>query len=256
MEPNFFHILLRIVYGMPTLVSSNWAAWGLGFLLFLLYEGAVLYRRGWQDMKERWTENFIMGIIVTIVGYVFLFTWSTVRTIYDDHHDSTARWQTVVREKDNLKAELGIRDKYIKDLEAKSCPICSTNRRPQPQALTPLPQTFKVQEINAFVEPEDSSHADAPYAAKVTLQANTAIDPLFLNIRCADEIKYVTLTFADPQNAHMWYGNIEPAAQDHSVVIVHMSGSGKTPISPDSPVILHLSATKPIIVKQVVRLDR
>jgi hypothetical protein len=120
MWPHLLNLLWRIIHGMPLLVSSGWGAWILGLCIFLLYELSVVFRRGWQDMKNRWTENFLMGLGVTAFGYLILFAWSTIQTVYDNHHDSVSRWQAVVNEKNNLKAGLTERDNYITKQEGTS----------------------------------------------------------------------------------------------------------------------------------------
>jgi hypothetical protein len=117
MWAHFVNVFIRILQGMPLLVSSNWASWLLGIAAFLLYEAFTLVRFGWEDMKKRWRQNLGMGLLVTTIVYTVLFAWSVVRTIYDEHHDSTSRWQAVVNEKNSLKAELKRRDDYIEQLK-------------------------------------------------------------------------------------------------------------------------------------------
>jgi hypothetical protein len=122
MWSNFVHLFWRTIHGMPVLVSSNWASWGLGFAIFVLYETLTIWMRGLQDMILRWKQNVGLGLLATGGGYLILFTFSAVATIYDEHHDSTGRWQAVVKEKDALKVGLKQRDDYIKTLEARTCP--------------------------------------------------------------------------------------------------------------------------------------
>jgi hypothetical protein len=57
--------------------------------------------------------NLARGLVVTAIVYAGLFIWSTIQTVYDDHHDSVSRWRAVVKEKENLKAELKRRDESI-----------------------------------------------------------------------------------------------------------------------------------------------
>jgi hypothetical protein len=133
MWPHFLHLFVRTIHGMPVLVSSNWASWGLGLAVFFLYELFALAFRGWRDMVDRWKQNVGIGILATIGGYVLLFAYSAVITTYDEHHDGTGRWQAVVNEKNKLKDELTEKDKYVKRLEAKSCParLARNSIRPQ-----------------------------------------------------------------------------------------------------------------------------
>lgn len=146
MWPHFLNFLLRVLRGMPLLVSSNWGAWILGLVLFLLYEVAVLVRRGWEDMKQRWTDNFVMGVLVTAIGYLILFSWSVFQTIYDDHHDDTGRWRAVVNEKNVLKSELSNRDAYIYRLDNRRCPQCNKSGAAVAPAMQDLPNISWTQE--------------------------------------------------------------------------------------------------------------
>jgi hypothetical protein len=110
---------------MPVLVSSNWAAWFLVIGTFLLTE-FLLFQREHQPMREWWKKrwrNLGLGLLVTAIVYGSLFLWSTVQTVYDDHHDSVTRWRAVVNEKDQLKQELKDRDGYISHLLVRSCPL-------------------------------------------------------------------------------------------------------------------------------------
>jgi hypothetical protein len=125
MSSHFFHLFLRIVHGMPGLVSSNWAAWLLGVVVFVLYHLLVLCFRGWREMGKRWLQNLGFATLAAALGYIALFSWSAIQTTYDDHHDSTGRWQAVVNEKNILKVGLATRDDYIHTLESRTCPACS-----------------------------------------------------------------------------------------------------------------------------------
>jgi len=125
MWPHFVHLFWRSIHGMPLLVSSNWASWSLGLAIFTFYECLAICFRGWQDVITRWKQNVGLGLLATAAGYLLLLATSIVITTYDEHHDSTGRWQAVVKEKNDLKALLQKRDEYVKTLEAQSCQACS-----------------------------------------------------------------------------------------------------------------------------------
>jgi len=124
MWPNFTHLFWKAVHGMPMLVSSNWAAFGMGVGLFVLYHVLVWVIRGRDEMRRQWMENIGIGLLATVTGYLLLFAWSAVVTTYDEHNDSTGRWRAVVKEKDTLKEGLKQRDDYIAKLESAKCPQC------------------------------------------------------------------------------------------------------------------------------------
>jgi hypothetical protein len=117
-------------------------------------------------------------------------------------------------------------------------------------------QPLEVEQLKLFSEVENSTHTDAPYAMKVTLQSTTPIDPLRVAIRCTHEIKYVEMSYHVMPSPDFGYGGIEPYKDDHTIVIVNMTGNGKAPIRPDLPLILHLASAEPIVIKSFERGPR
>jgi hypothetical protein len=105
---------------MPDLVSSNWAAWILGLATFALTEVLLYLSTPREERSQRWARNLLIGVAVTAFVYFTLFIWSTVQTVYDNHHDSVMRWQAVVVEKNTLKDTLRKRDDYIHALKGKT----------------------------------------------------------------------------------------------------------------------------------------
>jgi hypothetical protein len=167
MWPHFISVLLRIIHGMPLLVSSNWAAWLVGIGAFIFSQVIVLARSGLKEMLRRWKENIGIGLISAAAVYIFLFGWSAVQTIYDEHHDNTGRWRAVVNEKDALKVELKRRDDYIELLKARSCPACS-NRHSISQP-APSPETIHdvLAEVRITCTLKDSSRMPLDSAWKL-----------------------------------------------------------------------------------------
>jgi len=145
MWPHFVHLLARIIHGAPGLVSSNWAASFLGLGAFSLTELLLYTTTPKEERVRRLRANLLIGVLVTIFVYSVLFVWSTIQTVYDEHHDSVGRWQAVVNEREQLKDGLKKRDEYITRLESKSCLICapSSSRKPQvPQISVSPPETI------------------------------------------------------------------------------------------------------------------
>lgn len=170
---HFIHLFWRTIHGMPLLVSSNWASWGLGLVVFVLYEVLAIAVRGWQDMKARWKQNVGIGLLATAGGYLVLFICSAIVTTYDEHHDSTGRWQVVVTEKNNLKAMLQQRDSYIETLEVKSCPACS------------LSGNVTKKEFKTYNTGVPSRFQDAPEGRALFITTNHVVEaPFRVNVRC------------------------------------------------------------------------
>lgn len=103
---------------MPVLVSSNWANWIISAAAFGVTEFLLFKNTPKAERSTRAWKNILIGLVVTACVQLVLFTWSTIQTVYDDHHDSTGRWHAVVNEKNSLKGSLQERDSYIGRLEA------------------------------------------------------------------------------------------------------------------------------------------
>jgi hypothetical protein len=144
-----------------------------------------------------------------------------------------------------------VREGVVSDIKRSPIKVQVNGQATTPQSLP------EVEGLRLFSEPESSTHADAPYAMKVTLQATTAIDPLRVAIRCVNEVKYVEMGYPSGRGeGQMWYGSVEVYKNDHTIVIVNMTGTGKAPIRPDLPLLLHLAASDPIVIKSFERGPR
>jgi hypothetical protein len=117
MWPHFRHLLGHAFDTSPSLVSSNWAAVLMAIGVFLLSQILFLVFRGWEEMKHLWKESIAVGTVSVIVGWLVLYAWSIVVTVYHDHQNLTGRLGAVVTEKNALKHGLNDRDQYIKRLE-------------------------------------------------------------------------------------------------------------------------------------------
>jgi hypothetical protein len=74
---------------------------------------------GWwrsSAWKVNWQGGLKRAVYTLFVVWAITFAVCTVTTIYKDHQNIAGRWQAVVREKDELKNGLTVRDKYIQQL--------------------------------------------------------------------------------------------------------------------------------------------
>jgi len=161
---------------MPFVVSSNWLSWGLGLTIFVLYESLAIIFRGWQDVVSRWKANIGVGLLATFGGYVLLFAYSAIITTYNDHHDSTGRWQAVVNEKNNLKTMLQQRDESLRTSAAKLCPSCET---PHKSESLHIQMRYYGMENNAKLE-----DGRAGRVILVLGLTNKPISPIDVNLIC------------------------------------------------------------------------
>jgi hypothetical protein len=78
-------------------------------------------RRSWADFRTTLREQLGFGVLVTVGIELFvglcLLSWAVYRTVYNDHQNLAGRLQAVVREKDELKNGLRVRDEYIQRLK-------------------------------------------------------------------------------------------------------------------------------------------
>jgi hypothetical protein len=59
----------------------------------------------------------LISVGLTVVAWIGLLTWGTVRGVYNDHQNLAGRLRAVVNEKDALKVELSKRDQFIRTLQ-------------------------------------------------------------------------------------------------------------------------------------------
>lgn len=137
---------------MPILVSSNWASWLIAIFVFVISivqqfrsrEGKLQRFSAW--FSEQWRKGIGFAVLASVVVYgVGLFLWSTWQTVYDDHHDSTGRWQAVVKERNNLYAQVVQQESQIRQLQSRSCPTCPS----RPSQGTPVQQAETIHEFVA-----------------------------------------------------------------------------------------------------------
>jgi hypothetical protein len=112
---------------------------------------------------------------------------------------------------------------------------------------------LEVENVRLFSEPETSSHADAPYAVKVTLQSDAPISPLRLAIFCDKTLKYGEIGYGAGIS---WYGGDEIYKNDSHVFIINATTNGGALLRPDSPVIVHLYSDSAFNVVKFTRAPK
>jgi hypothetical protein len=69
-------------------------------------------------MKEDWRRNRKDGVIVTVFVWAFLFGYSVVKTIYEDHQELVLAAIDRKKHIDDVLLTIKVGDQRIKDLEA------------------------------------------------------------------------------------------------------------------------------------------
>jgi len=86
--------------------------------------------RSWAGFRATLREQLGFGVILTVgvellVG-ACLLSWAVYKSVYNDHQNLSGRLQAVVREKDELKTGVGVRDNYIQRLAAENARLSTT----------------------------------------------------------------------------------------------------------------------------------
>lgn len=197
MWPHFANLLLRswqaLVAGLGTTTLA--ICFGVaGFVFVLLLNLTNKLRRDgwkWEITVSHFSQNLRDSLLPTTIGTLFLwvalFGWFVVKTVYDDHHDSTARWRNVVIEKNNLKQELAKKDQYIQQL---------LQTRPQRTAspiTPPKPEIPKLQGLRAIPRWIESSDPDWPWLLSVSIQTDETIHNPDIVVHCDSPCLYQNL---------------------------------------------------------------
>ncbi len=115
----------------------------------------------------------------------------------------------------------------------------------------PAAAVAQVENLRMSWEPETSTHNDAPYAKKITIQADAPVNPIKLAIVCDVPIKYGEVRMVDP--ATMFFGGNEIYEKDAHIYIINMTTQGTALLRPDAPLVVHLYSDRPL---NIVRGER
>lgn len=97
---------------------------------------------GWWRLsawRANWQGGLKRAVYTLLVVWAVTFAVCTATTIYNDHQNISGRWRAVVREKDELKNSLSIRDKYIQQLTEENSRLRAAHT---PKANTSAPTTI------------------------------------------------------------------------------------------------------------------
>jgi hypothetical protein len=106
----------------------------LAAFLVLVLLRALSPNDDWASHAKSTLLALLVGVLIPFSILASAVLWKTVTAVYDEHNDNVERLQATVNERNYLKDELGKRDIYIRELEARerlSCP---------PNVSSPLPQ--------------------------------------------------------------------------------------------------------------------
>jgi len=131
---HFAHLLMRAFVSSYSFLGTS--PGGLAAQVLTIFTTEV--QGGWwrpSAWKANWQGGLRRAVYTLLVVWAVTFSVCTITTIYHDHQNIAGRLRAVVREKDELKNGLELRDKYIQQfMEANARPSA-----PATQAETPVP---------------------------------------------------------------------------------------------------------------------
>ncbi len=115
--------------------------------------------------------------------------------------------------------------------------------------------SLKVEDISVFTEIERSTHSDAPYAMKVTLQASAPINPVRFAIIFKDPLKYAELAYMEKDSLFSapdsWIYD-----KDKRMLRISIDGAGKALLRPDAPLSFYVYSEYPLVITRAFRGPR
>lgn len=233
-----------------------------------------------EDERSHMRWRYILGASLILYGGLSWWQQSrTIRASTKDRADAIRKTSTEVAAETSKEVTKAVTDQYSqmvadqksqitqlqsqlaaqgKDVSAIKGSNIVTGKNPikvEVMNETASAAMLPVENVKIFWESETSIHPDAPYAKKVTIQAEAPVDPVLLNIVCDAPLKYGEL--GGPISGHyLFVGSNEIAKQDARIFIVHMESAGTALLRPDSPLVFHLYSDKPINIVTVKRGPR
>ena len=154
----------------------------------------------------------------------------------------------------DLKGQLATQGKKV---DAISSSNIVTGKKPIPVEVTngsaPAASAAQVENLRMSWERETSTHSDAPYAEKVTIQSDAPVNPIKLLIFCTAPLKYAELKIAD---VTLYETSSTISKKDDHVYIVSLSSLGTPILRPDAPLVVHLYSDQPLNVSRGARGPR
>jgi len=112
---HFVHLFVRVFVCSYSFLGTS--PGGLAAQVLTIFTTAV--QGGWWRLsawKANWQGGLRRAVYTLLVVWAVTFAVCIVTSIYNDHQNISGRWRAVVREKDELKNSLSVRDKYIQQL--------------------------------------------------------------------------------------------------------------------------------------------
>ena len=184
---------------------------------------------------------------ITIGFWLGMFGWSLAKTVYGDHQSLVAASARLSREIVELHRENAALRSEIDKLKSVRVPrIASVAVAPPKVTPSQSPAVPEVESVRLFENDEASTHVDAPYAKRITLQSNLPVNPVRFAVVCESPLKYAEV--AKMEEGSIWYGAEEIYAKDPRIFVINMDSKGKPLLRPDAPLSFHLYSAYPIVI--------
>jgi hypothetical protein len=120
-------LIVRTLWALPSLVSSNWLAVIFSIFVFLgLFLYQVRQQSGFKNLKtvkdkvkavgQHWKENAWDGVKVSLFAWIILFGWGLITTVYQDHDEQARTNERLAEENKTLEIDSARKEKTIADL--------------------------------------------------------------------------------------------------------------------------------------------
>lgn len=120
-------------------------------------------------------------------------------------------------------------------------PTTAAKTQPTAPAEIPLP----IEHLTLIYEATNSTHAEFPYALKLTIQSTISENPIALNIWFDNSVKSVK-DLSRMETGMVWLGDVEIAKPDPRCVIVGFTANGQAMLRPDRPIIFRVESDQPL----------
>ena len=112
---------------------------------------------------------------------------------------------------------------------------------------------MQAEDVKLFRETETSTHTDAPYALKLTLTSNVAINPVRFAIYFNAPVKHLEVKYC---SEFAFFGDDKILESNPREVILNINASGQPILRPDCPITLHVDGERELIAEKIQRGPR
>jgi len=167
------------------------------FLVTLLLMFCI---HGWGYMKRQWKENILIGLVAVMAGWIGLYGWSVILTVYQDHEQFVSTNKSIGDENSKMKQE----NKDLRDHPQTVTKIVTNTIPGKPVVVQPqdLPVRIVTKEYGAVKINVDGKSGTTYVILGII---NRTISPVRAVLTCDEDFvvfpPYFVLSKSDPTTA-------------------------------------------------------